>query len=227
MHTFVWFGSVGEGLTKPDLLTRLYQLAITFDLENQRPKADEINVQTMQAMTLCLTKSQMKTIRKLAQEKIYNPLRTSYMDLDLDILEYIRPHAEETNYSNVVGNPAYEVAMEQVAKKLDKLRDSISSSMTAIVFTHKMSKLYRRTGGSKYDECLLLLRNVILCRYIVDHPNTVWVEEDLDDTTAQLDTPSISTTENGEWPAKKQRTLKASAGGCDPKGQDFWSLIDA
>ncbi|KAJ3804500.1 hypothetical protein F5876DRAFT_70580 [Lentinula aff. lateritia] len=68
MQTFLHFGSVGQGLSKPDLLTRLYQLAITFDLENKRPKADGIDVQTMQAMmkdlkirleqTFSLTRSQ-------------------------------------------------------------------------------------------------------------------------------------------------------------------------
>ncbi|KAJ3897710.1 hypothetical protein F5879DRAFT_783927, partial [Lentinula edodes] len=145
------------------LLTRLYQLAITFDLENQRPKASEIDVQTMQAMmkdlkvrleqTFSLTRSQAKTIRILAQEKIYEPTRTCYTEINHDVLDYIRTHNEELNYSNVIGNPAYEVVMEKEVKKVcssvrnnfcQHLRDSVTSCVDVATFTHKMNRVYCR-----------------------------------------------------------------------------------
>ncbi|KAJ3900294.1 hypothetical protein F5879DRAFT_993015 [Lentinula edodes] len=248
MQTFLHFGSVGQGLSKPDLLTRLYQLAITFDLENKRPKADGIDVQTMQAMmkdlkirleqTFSLTRSQTRTIRLLAQEKMFDPMRTCYMGVNQDVFDYIRAHSEELNYSNVMGNPSYELVMLKEVKKAcssirnnfrQHLRDSITVYIDAVAFTHKMKKLYQRPGGVTYDDRLLLLRNIILRRYMVDHPNTVWVEEELtDDTTSDVDNAAAPSNADGSTrPAKRPRTVKSSAGGRVPKGQDFWSLIDS
>ncbi|KAJ3856893.1 hypothetical protein EV368DRAFT_61327 [Lentinula lateritia] len=228
MQTFLHFGSVGQGLSKPDLLTRLYQLAITFDLENKRPKADGIDIQTMQAMMKDLkirleqTFSLTRTIRVLAQEKMFDPMQTCYMGVNQDVFDHIRAHSEALNYLNVIGNPSYELVMLKEVKKAcssfrnnfrQHLRDSITIYIDAVAFTHKMKKLYQRPGGVTYDDHLLLLRNIIL---------SISAEEELADDTTSEDNADGSTR-----PAKCPRTVKSSAGGRVPKGQDFWSLIDS
>ncbi|KAJ3925044.1 MAG: hypothetical protein NXY57DRAFT_1044441 [Lentinula lateritia] len=95
LHTLVRFGSIGEGLSKADLSTRLLTLAVLFDMENQRPKEDENDHQNMRAMykdlkirleqTFSLTSAQTKSIRLIAQEKIYDPLRICYTGINQDV----------------------------------------------------------------------------------------------------------------------------------------------
>ncbi|KAF9076933.1 hypothetical protein BDP27DRAFT_1414063 [Rhodocollybia butyracea] len=127
LKTFVKLGSAGQGLSKPDLLTRLFHLALTIHYENQRPKDDHSDVQTLRGIikdlkirlenTFSLTSDQMKNVRALAFDKIYDPLRTCYMAINADIFDYLKIHAEELHFSNVFGNPVYEQVLERAIRK--------------------------------------------------------------------------------------------------------------
>ncbi|KAJ3844655.1 hypothetical protein F5878DRAFT_655675 [Lentinula raphanica] len=248
LHTFVGFGSVGEGLTRPDMLTRMFMLAVTFNLENTRPKDDVTDMQTMRGMmkdlkirleqSFSLTATQTKNIRIIAQEKIYDPMRTHYLGINDDVFNHIRDHADEMHFANIFGCPAYEVILERAVKKVcssvrngfrQYLRDSVSQGTSAAKFTHEMNKIYRRAGGPQYNDRLILIRNR---RFIYDNQNVLWLEEDGSDTiTPDLEGQGSQTDPRGENssepPAKKRKTLKQTAGGRVPKGQDFWSLVDA
>ncbi|KAJ3904022.1 hypothetical protein F5879DRAFT_1033979 [Lentinula edodes] len=251
LHTLVRFGSIGDGLSKADLSTRLLTLAVLFDMENQRPKEDENNLQTMRTMykdlkirleqSFSLTSAQTKSIRLIAQEKIYDPLRTCYAGINRDVFDYIKTNAEVMHFSNIFGNPNYESTLEKAIKKASSsvrnafrqhLRDGVEKGTDAATFTHSMNKVYIRMAGPSYNTHLLLLRNIVLRRFIFDNPNTLWAEEDPNQYDSAMDvnnpSPSASPQLNGEStisppPPKKLRTV----GGRVVKGQDFWSLVDA
>ncbi|KAJ3912337.1 hypothetical protein F5877DRAFT_84919 [Lentinula edodes] len=255
LHSLVRFGSVGEGLSKADLSTRLLTLAVIFDLENQRPKEDENDLQSMRAMwkdlkirleqTFLLTAAQTKSIRLIAQEKIYDPLRTCYLGLNRDVFDYIKANSEEMRFSNVFGNAAYEDTLEKAIKKVcssvrnafrQHLRDSVEKGTNVAIFTHNMNKIYIRMAGPNYNERLLLLRNVVLRRFIFDNPNVLWAEEDPNHDDSG---PEPSNTGSGSLPEihiaqeeslstpLRSKKRKTAAVGRVRKGQDFWSLVDA
>ncbi|KAJ3925568.1 MAG: hypothetical protein NXY57DRAFT_1068417 [Lentinula lateritia] len=255
LHSLVRFGSVGEGLSKADLSTRLLTLAVIFDLENQRPKEDENNLQSMRAMwkdlkirleqTFLLTAAQTvlleKSIRLIAQEKIYDPLRTCYLGLNRDVFA----NSEEMRFSNVFGNAAYEDTLEKAIKKVcssvrnafrQHLRDSVEKGTNVAIFTHNMNKIYIRMAGPNYNKRLLLLRNVVLRCFIFDNPNVLWAEEDPNHDDSG---PEPSNTGSGSLPEihvvqeesvstpLRSKKCKTAAVGRVRKGQDFWSLVDA
>ncbi|KAJ3860450.1 hypothetical protein EV359DRAFT_85319 [Lentinula novae-zelandiae] len=145
LHTLVKFGSVGEGLSKADLSTRLLTLAVLFDMENQRPKDDENDLQNMRMMykdlkirleqTFSLTSAQMKSIRLIAQEKIYDPLRTCYAGINRDVFDYMKTHAEVMHFSNIFGNPVYESTLEKAVKKsCSSVRNAFRQHVRTLTF---------------------------------------------------------------------------------------------
>ncbi|KAJ3894364.1 hypothetical protein GG344DRAFT_41156, partial [Lentinula edodes] len=165
------------------LSTRLLTLAVLFDMENQRPKEDENDHQNMRAMykdlkirleqTFSLTSAQTKSIRLIAQEKIYDPLRTCYTGINQDVFDHIKTNAEVMRFSNIFGHPTYESTLEKAIKRAcssvrnafrQHLRDSIEKGIDAATFTYNMNKIYIRMAGPNYNQRLLLLRNVVLVR---------------------------------------------------------------
>ncbi|KAJ3933654.1 MAG: hypothetical protein NXY57DRAFT_1037448 [Lentinula lateritia] len=252
LQNYVQFGSAGGGLLKPDMLARLYDMAVSFSLFNQIPKDNEEDSKTMRGVfkdirirlqqTFSITPTQNKTIRLVAMDKVYDPLRSCYRGMNDDVFGYIKAHADEMMFSNIFGNPAYEQTLEKAIKKVSSsvrnafrqhLRDSIANGISAVNFTHSMNKIYRRAGGPHFNEQVLLLRNIVLRRFIVDNPAAVWLEEDGNDASGVEATETRSPSpemqaEGQEQPSRKRKkTLKSAAGGRVPKGQDFWSLIDA
>ncbi|KAJ4474049.1 hypothetical protein C8J55DRAFT_562693 [Lentinula edodes] len=244
LHTLVRFGSIGEGLSKADLSTRLLTLAVLFDMENQRPKEDENDLQNIRAMykdlkiqleqTFSLTSAQMKSVRLIAQEKIYDPLRTCYTGINRDVFDHIRTNAEIMCFSNIFGHPTYESALEKAIKRAcssvrnafrQHLRDSIEKGTDAAMFTHNMNKIYIRMAGPNYNQRLLLLRNVVLRRFIFDNPNALWAEEDPNQDDSASDNNNTQSSESSTPPPPKKR--KTAVGGKISKGKDFWSLVDS
>ncbi|KAJ3890858.1 hypothetical protein GG344DRAFT_77458 [Lentinula edodes] len=244
LHTLVRFGSIGEGLSKADLSTRLLTLAVLFDMENQRPKEDENDHQNMRAMykdlkirleqTFSLTSAQMKSIRLIAQEKIYDPLRTCYTGINQDVFDHIKTNAEVMRFSNIFGHPTYESTLEKAIKRAcssvrnafrQHLRDSIEKGTDAATFTYNMNKIYIRMAGPNYNQRLLLLRNVVLRRFIFDNPNALWAEEDPNQDDSASDNSSSQSSESSTSPPPKKR--RTAIGGKISKGQDFWSLVDS
>ncbi|KAJ3832687.1 hypothetical protein F5878DRAFT_666338 [Lentinula raphanica] len=232
LQTFLKFGKVGKGLPAADLLTRLYSNALIMHLENKRPKDDENTAQTLRAMvndlrirlqTFSLSSTQTKMIRLIAHDKMYDPLRTCYTDVGKDVFAHLQSNAEQLGFSNVIGNPAHENALEARVNKAcssvrNQFRQHIIDSITkkpisAADFTHNMNKIYCRPGGPDFNRQQILLRNVILRRFVYDNKQTIWAAEEDDDA-------------DGEQPPEGA-TKKRKRGGRVAKGQDFWSLVDA
>ncbi|KAJ3823538.1 hypothetical protein F5880DRAFT_1731415 [Lentinula raphanica] len=233
LQTFLKFGKVGRGLQAADLLTRLYSTAIILHLENKRPKEDENDLQTTRAMindlrirlqTFSLSPTQNKLIRLIAHDKIYEPLRTCYMDTGKDVFTHLQSNAEQLGFTNIIGNPAYESALEARVNKIcssvrNQFRQHIIDSITkkpisATDFTHNMNKTYCRPGGPDFNAQHILLRNIILRRFVHERRQMSWVseEEEID-----VDAGDVC-----EGPTKKRKR-----GGRVARGQDFWSLVDA
>lgn len=112
----------------------------------------------------------------------------------INLKDYIKANSEEMRFSNVFGNAAYEDTLEKAIKKVCssvrnafrqhvcvdhiftlhntlmdflQLRDSVEKGTNVAIFTHNMNKIYIRMAGPNYNERLLLLRNVVLVRYLL------------------------------------------------------------
>ncbi|KAK7464373.1 hypothetical protein VKT23_006540 [Stygiomarasmius scandens] len=271
LQNFVQLSTVGLGLQQADVLMRLYHLALQFHLFNRRFEGDE-NANSLKAMladlkirlvtSFVLTSDQsvsmqplyqitmdrhfdiQKTIRLIAQELLYNPMRTCYREMDKDVFDYISERQKAMRFENIFGDPAREKVLEkEIARTCSSvrngfrqhIRDSVENKTTLVNFTYAMNKIYCRAGGEKFSSQTLLLRNAILRRFIWDNPHSVWKQESVKDIAS-------STTSNGneddsaqpagsflldeEEPSKKRRKLPEKTGGRIPKGKDFWSLVD-
>ncbi|KAJ3829436.1 hypothetical protein F5880DRAFT_1697810 [Lentinula raphanica] len=233
LQTFLKFGKVGRGLPAADLLTRLYTNALMLHLENKRPKDDENTVQTLRGLvndlrirlqTFSLSPTQTKLIRLIAHDKIYDPMRTCYIDIGKDVFAHLRANAELLGFSNVIGNPAYESALEARINKVcssvrNQFRQHVIDSITkkpisAADFTHNMNKIYCRPGGPDFNQQYILLRNIVLRRFVYDNRQICWATEEDENEDADGDAPEGT-------------TRKRKRGGRVAKGLDFWSLMDA
>ncbi|KAH7874931.1 uncharacterized protein C8R40DRAFT_1171043 [Lentinula edodes] len=232
LQTFLKFGKVGKGLPAADLLTQLYSTALMLHLENKHPKEDENDVQTIRAMindlrirlqTFSLSSTQNRLIHLVAHNKVYDPLRTCYMDIGTDVFVHLRANAEQLGFSNIMGNPAYEHALEGRVNKIcssvrNQFRQHIIDSITkkpisAADFTHNMNKTYCHPGGPEFNSQHILLRNIVLRRFVYDRHQIDWAVEE--------ETESIEGDDNSEAPNKKRKR-----GGRVARGCDFWSLVD-
>ncbi|KAE9385472.1 hypothetical protein BT96DRAFT_1007020 [Gymnopus androsaceus JB14] len=238
LHVMAKFASVDEGIAKPELLVKLYEMTLHFELYNN-PKTieDQNNTDTMRRMlrdlqirmeqTFALTPNQNKTIRALAQDLIYDPLRTCYQDLSADVFDDIKKNAKQYGFDNVFGVPAYEKVLEKATVKhgssvrngfRQHLRDGMGKGLSVVEFTGRMNKIYLRAGGPAHNRELILNRNIILRNFIHQNPNAVWVDEEGEpDIEEEFDQPATGT---------KKRKLKPATAGRVPKGQDFWSILD-
>ncbi|KAF9026698.1 hypothetical protein BDP27DRAFT_1437431 [Rhodocollybia butyracea] len=215
-------GSAGQGLSKPNLLTRLFHLALTIHYENKRPKDDHSDVQTLRGIikdlkirlenTFSLTSDQMKNVRALAFNKIYDPLRTCYMAINADIFDYLKIHAEELHFSNVFGNPVYEQVLEHAIRKM-------CSSVRNGFRQHLRDSIKNGIGGPKPNDRLVLLQNVALRNFVHQHSDLLW-EEETESHNTDKGGPEFS-----EPPAKRKRASKNHTGK-KLKGNDFWSMVD-
>ncbi|KAJ3887148.1 hypothetical protein GG344DRAFT_81030 [Lentinula edodes] len=145
------------------------------------------------------------------------------MDIGKDVFVHLRANAEQLGFSNIMGNPAYEHALEGRVNKIclsvrNQFRQHIIDSITkkpisAADFTHNMNKTYCRPGGPEFNSQHILLRNIVLRRFVYDRRQIDWAVEE--------ETESIEGDDNSEAPNKKRKR-----GGRVARGRDFWSLVD-
>ncbi|KAF9062169.1 hypothetical protein BDP27DRAFT_1428211 [Rhodocollybia butyracea] len=237
LHIMAKFASVEDGVRKPELLVKLYEMSLHFELYNN-PKAveDQNSTDTLRGMlrdlqirlqqTFTLTPNQNKTSRAIVQDLIYDPLRTCYQDLGADIFDHIKKNAKQFGFDNVFGVPAYEKVLEKSITRQSSsvrnglcqhLRDGMGQGVGVLEFTGRMNCIYLRAGGPAHNRELILNRNILLRHFIHRNPNAVWMDEEPEpENEEDFAQPSTGT---------KKRKLKATVGRV-PKGQDFgvWSI---
>ncbi|KAJ7688024.1 hypothetical protein B0H17DRAFT_1201703 [Mycena rosella] len=245
VHTCAQLGSVNEGLTKADLSTRLFMLAVCYSESNEMRRAAERNntenlAQLLEDLRVRLddgytfTRDQMRSIRSQAQDSIYEPTRTSFMSMHNDVLQKLRDNKGPTKLSNVFGNPSREKALASLVKKTcssvrNSLRQDIRNSIcgdtpsTLSTFTYTSASKFKRGGPGLSLDIGYTIHNAHLRRFAIENPSIIGVEDVVEDEDSN-DDPGSSPA-----PASKKRKLNtaAHAGGRIPKGKDFWSQVDA
>ncbi|KAF9060809.1 hypothetical protein BDP27DRAFT_1370194 [Rhodocollybia butyracea] len=238
LHVMAKFAAVDGGITKPDLLVKLYEMSIHFEMYNN-PKIveDQNNTETLRRMlrdlqirleqTFALTPNQNKTVRAIVQDLIYDPLRTCYQDLSADTFDDIKKNATQYGFDNIFGVPAYEKVLERVTIKQSSsvqnglrqhLHDGMGKGLSVVKFTSHMNRIYLRAGGPAYNRELIVNRNILLRHFIHQNPNAVWVDEEGEpDNDDEFSQPAAG---------MKKRKIKPATAGRVPKGQDFWSVLD-
>ncbi|KAJ7498186.1 hypothetical protein B0H11DRAFT_2226324 [Mycena galericulata] len=244
LHICAQLGSVGAGLTKADLSTRLFSLAVFYTHSTKMERAAEQSNMNNVAQLLDdlrvrldddyrFTKEQMRNIRTQAQDTIYEATRTSFMMMHHDVLEKLRDNKTSMKLTSVFGNPSREKSLVSVVKKTcssvrNSLRQDIRNSIcgdapaTLATFTYVSATKFKRGGPGPNLDVGFSIHNAILRRFAMENPAIIGVEEVEADEEDNID-------EGSPEPPSKKRKLSATthAGGRIPKGKDFWSRVDA
>ncbi|KAF7333087.1 hypothetical protein MVEN_02373700 [Mycena venus] len=244
LQTLNQLGSVDGGLTKADLATRLFQLAIFFNHANDRKRADKDSnagdltqliddLRTRLDDGYFFTKEQTRNIRTQAQDTIFEATRTSFMGMHTDVIQKLRDNKTTLKLNSVFGNPSREKSLVSLVKKTcssvrNSLRQDIRNSIcgdtasTLAEFTYSSATKFKRGGPGLNLEVGYTVHIALLRRFAMENPSIIGVEEVEDDDSN--DDPGSSP---APPPKKRKITTTSHAGGRVPKGKDFWSQADA
>ncbi|KAK7007192.1 hypothetical protein R3P38DRAFT_3325580 [Favolaschia claudopus] len=238
-------GSVDGGLSKADLSSRLYYMGVFLWYMNERRREAERNsvdniTQLLEDLRVRLdegytfTREQTKNIRSVAQDVLYEPTRTSFMTMHLDVLQKLRGDQAPMKLAAVFGNHSREKVLVTMVKRTcssvrNSYRQDIRNSIcgdapTSLAdFTYTTAMKYMRGGPGLDLDVGYSVHNGLLRRFARENPAAIGVEE-VEAEEDALDEPSSSPAP----PSKKRKVSpSASGGGRIPKGKDFWSLVDA
>ncbi|KAJ7829262.1 hypothetical protein B0H13DRAFT_2679917 [Mycena leptocephala] len=243
LHTCAQLGSVNGGLSKADLSTRLFHLAVFYSHANETKRAADQNsienlTNLMEDLRVRLdegytfTKEQMRNIRTQAQDTIYEATRTSFMMMHTDVLQKLRKNKVGIKLNGVFGNPSREKALVSIVKKTcssvrNSFRQDLRSSIcgdtpsTLAQFTFASATKFKRGGPGLSLDVSFTIHNALLHRFARENPSVTGVEEVEEDESAEDFGSSPA-------PAQKKRkiTVTGHGGGRIPKGKDFWSQAD-
>ncbi|KAK6985096.1 hypothetical protein R3P38DRAFT_2805827 [Favolaschia claudopus] len=213
LHTFVGFGSLGAGLSLPDLVTRVVLLAAQFgDAAERRrkEKAEEQDKTDHRAIwrdlqvrleeTFCFTRQQKAHIHGVVQDIIYEGDRTKFLTLHVDVWDVVTRRKVELNLENIFGVPGREKSLGQLIKKQcsgiqNSYRTDISGQLIASVDPKKFTSI---------EEFVYLTAAAAA------------EEEEADDSDVDYDQ------------AEERRTRKrAKKSGKVGKGGNFWGSVDS
>ncbi|KAJ7633336.1 hypothetical protein DFH06DRAFT_910655, partial [Mycena polygramma] len=247
LHMCAQLGSVDGGLSKADLSTRLFQMGVFYAYVNETKRAAEQNSlenlpQLLEDLRIRLddgytfTKDQTRNIRAQAQDTIYEPTRTSFMMMHLDVLARLRDNKVATKLTGVFGNPSREKLLFSLVRRTcssvrnsfrQDIRNSICGNSPAplATFTYVTAMKFKRGGPGPALDVGYTVHNALLRRFAMENPAIIGVEEvevEDDDGTEDYSSPG---------PVSKKRKLQSTptphGGGRVPKGKDFWSKVDA
>ncbi|KAJ7751600.1 hypothetical protein B0H16DRAFT_1723955 [Mycena metata] len=243
LHEFVKLGSVGLGLSTPDLATRLYALAAFYSeaAEKRRKDAEHIPAdfpKMWRDLALRLegnfkfTKDQERNIRGMARDIIFESSRTSYITMHMDLVNVLKAQAVALGMDNIIGVPAREQALVSEAKNTSSsvrnmYRKEIVKSITPRTwialadFTFNTAMKYKLGGAGQNLSQTFTAHVVILRRFAYDHPN---LQGSSDEVSADRGADDDED-ENTPPAAKRRKTNRV--GGRIAAGHDFWGALDA
>ncbi|KAK0448237.1 hypothetical protein EV421DRAFT_1900875 [Armillaria borealis] len=247
LFAFVRMGSMMDGLSVPDMFTRLYLLAVMLDLFKRRNEEDE-GIGNIQGLfndmkirledTFAPTKEQEANIRAIARDVIYAPGCTSVADMHLEVLAILEKEKVPLRFTNIFGNPAREKVLlssikSHCASVRGHFKEAIFKSVPNTpldVFTLEMNQKFRRfrpaamTGEEAEIAATLekgtTCRNALLRNFVHANPH-FRNQPDVDSDGEAEKTPP--TTESCTEPVRKK---KKKSNPRPAKGEDFWGLFD-
>ncbi|KIM71253.1 hypothetical protein PILCRDRAFT_830465, partial [Piloderma croceum F 1598] len=191
LHAFVTIGTADGLMERSDLLTRMYLLAAIYaDSADRRRIAREQGSMDMKEFftdlkirlegSFTLTKEQTANIRKAANDIIYQPTRTNFTTMHLDLDKYLREQQASLGLSNVYGRPAREQVLASQLKKTcssvrnsfrQDIRDSIlgKNKLSLETFTYQTANKYRRGQFTADMDSGYAIHNAILRRFALEN----------------------------------------------------------
>ncbi|KAJ7160224.1 hypothetical protein C8R46DRAFT_1194629 [Mycena filopes] len=190
LYTFAQLGSVNEGLSKPDLSTRLFSVVLFFVNVNERARLDdqariEDLTQLLEDLRVRLddgyifTREQTKNIRTQAQDTIYEATRTSFIMMHVDVIQKLRDNKTSMKLNGVFGNPSREKSLISLVKKIcssvrnsfrQDIRNSIcgDSPATLASFTYSSATKFKRGGPGLNLDVGFTIHNALLVRRVYE-----------------------------------------------------------
>lgn len=235
------------GLSVADGSVRILSLALQYDSENRISSAiTSLSTSAIQGPavtgsglqgvfqelqirledTFQFTKEQTTIVRKLAQELINSPTRTSFKRLSLDVEAKLRAKPETYRMGNVFKQPARETALLSLIKRTTSgvrnsfrqdIRDSIMPGTACSLesFTLAILQKYRTASLSERISNGYLIYHALLRRFAYENKHLLWVDDN--------EETNSGTAQAGQ---KRKRTM-ARKGGRIANGEDFWARVDA
>ncbi|KAJ7483663.1 hypothetical protein FB451DRAFT_1555558 [Mycena latifolia] len=227
LRLFVQFGSLGPGLSVPDLATRLFMLASQYGeaAEKRRlEKAEEAldwkriwkDLKIRLDETFCFTREQKKNIRGVVQEMIYEGNRTKFLTMHVDVLAELEKRKTKLSLENIYGVPGREKNLSQITKRqCSSVRNAWRADIISSIdpknfvalqdFVYASATKYKPGGPGENLPQIYTVHAVLLRRFVFDHPSlkAAPVEEE-----------------------KKPKKTPVKRGGKVAKGENFWGQID-
>ncbi|KAF7971980.1 hypothetical protein HWV62_19321 [Athelia sp. TMB] len=246
LHAFVKLGEMDGTLSKSDLATRLYTLAAFYcEISERKCASRDQDITDLKGIfadlkirletTFELTKDQKTNVRRIANDLIYQPQRTVFRTLNIDVMKYAQEHAEVLRLSNVFGNPAREQTlashMKRVASSVrnalrQEIRDSLVNPKTKCTlahFTYRAAVKFRRGQFEESMGIEYTIHNAILRRFGLDNLDllnrTEAVEGAVEGDEGDGD---VEDSDSGSQPKRKRTKV-----GRVPHGEDFWGKVDS
>ncbi|KAK7007079.1 hypothetical protein R3P38DRAFT_3212714 [Favolaschia claudopus] len=241
LHTFVAFGSLGSGLSLPDLATRVFMLAAQFSDAAERrriqSRADQERVDSAAIFrdlkirleeTFCFTRQQKAHIRGVVQDVIYEGHRTKFLTLHTDVWPAVEHRKVEFGLENIFGIPGREKSLGQFIKKqCSSVRNAWRTDLIASIDPKKFTPLsefvftsankYRIGGGLGEIQQIYTIHAVLLRRFVFDNPS-------LKKATAAEEEELESDVDHDE--AEERRVRKKPKLGRIARGANFWGGVD-
>ncbi|KAJ3509455.1 hypothetical protein NLJ89_g5211 [Agrocybe chaxingu] len=244
--------SLGGGLPLADLATRICIAAAVFASENriaarQKSSTDE-SVGNLAGLfkdlairlddTFQITKQQSTNIRLVVKDLIYEPTRTSFKTLYIDVEAKIRRQPETYQMGNVFGHPAREVKFTAFVKRVaSNIRNGFrldikkavlpgTKCMSLETFTLKMAIKYRMGSIADKLQQGYTIHNVLLRRFAWENKELLDVGEDEGEEQSDDDRHDEDVLEDASRKRKRTSKSRPRQQGRIPNGQDFWARID-
>ncbi|EIM79585.1 uncharacterized protein STEHIDRAFT_116473 [Stereum hirsutum FP-91666 SS1] len=227
----------GNQLSKADVATRLYTLAVVLGdiLERKRQaeanqqgfanvKALYADLQRRLESTFNFNDEQSKNLRKLAKDLIFEAERASVKTLNHDVNRYAKANSGDMQLDNVYGVPSRETALSSHIRRIcssvrNAFRVDLQQSLFSrdpknqrnlAGFTYYMAERYKRGGATEGLDLKYTLRIALMRRFAMEHADLLNISE------------SDSSNPGDGEPSRK----RARGGGKVPEAKDFWAQFD-
>ncbi|KAF7984755.1 hypothetical protein HWV62_11716 [Athelia sp. TMB] len=255
MHMFVEIASSDGKLGKSDILARLYMLAVHYEdvAERHRLANDQgsMDIKTMyndlvvrMSGTYEMTKEQQTNIRRTANHAIYQPNRTNFGNMHLDVMvksrriaaciryllssqKTLRDNQNSMGLSNVFGQALREQVLEKAIRRTcSSVRNAFRQDIRDSIYGPNSRPLAQFTfhSANKYHPGLFeqgkaglgyTIHNTILRRFGLDNPALI-----------KSKSASEENEESGDAQSQGIKKRGRNETGRIPHGEDFWGRVD-
>jgi len=234
--------NLGSCLDVSDMRMRLYQQATTMKTLNivasQNMHYNEYKsifheVQEALGKKWRVSEDQKTTIRLKTRDFLFQPHRTSWINVSKEVEGYIRDHAKELGFDNAYGNPTREAAVGTACREIasqarNQYRKAIVDSIlpnTRLPLeeaTYRFAHSYKMNGPGKALGIEYQIRVALHRRWAFDN-----IVQNVKARQAYLNEPDnddLEVFQAPDGPVTKRKRVVPTVGKV-AKGQDFWSCV--